>query len=165
MTYVLLVFYYNDLKYKEQILKKEKHMYNFLSLLIGIIIAVMIAFNGNLSNGLGTYCSLVVIHLVGFIGVLGIMLYKRIKISFINNLPFYLYIAGAISVFTVMFNNLSYTALGVSLPVALGLLGQLLTSLAFDHYGFLGTPKINFNKKKFIGLFIITIGIFVMAFA
>lgn len=140
-------------------------MYNFISLLIGILIAIMIVFNGQLSNGLDTYSSLVVIHLIGFAGVIGIMLYKKVKISFKNNLPLYLYIAGAISVFTVMFNNLSYPVLGVSLPVALGLLGQLLTSLAFDHYGILGMPKIAFNNKKFIGLFIITAGILVMAFA
>ncbi|NFB73433.1 EamA-like transporter family protein, partial [Clostridium butyricum] len=28
-------------------------MYNFLSLLIGILIAIMVAFNGELSNGIG----------------------------------------------------------------------------------------------------------------
>lgn len=140
-------------------------MYNFLTLLIGIIIAIMIAFNGSLSNGLGTYSSLVLIHLIGFIGVLGVMLCKKTKISFKNNLPLYLYIAGAISVFTVMFNTLSYSVLGVSIPVALGLLGQLLTSLAFDHYGFLGMRKIEFNIKKILGLFIISVGICVMAFA
>lgn len=96
--------------------------------------------------------------------VIGIVIFKKIKITFKNNLPLYLYIAGAISVFTVMFNNLSYAALGVSLPVALGLLGQLLTSLAFDHYGFLDVPKSNFNKKKFIGLLVIIAGIFIMSF-
>lgn len=116
-------------------------MYNFLSLLIGVLITIMIAFNGELSNKLGNYSALVIIHLVGFLIVLLILLSKKIKISFKNGLPIYLYSAGAISVFTVMFNNLSYTALGVSIPVALGLLGQLLTSLAFDHYGFLGVKK------------------------
>jgi transporter family-2 protein len=75
-----------------------------------------------------------------------------------------MYSAGAISVFTVMFNNLSYVALGVSIPVALGLLGQLLTSLFFDHFGFLGMTKIKFNKKKIIGLIIISLGISIMAF-
>lgn len=140
-------------------------MYNILSLLIGFLIAIMISFNGRLSDGLGNYSSLIIIHLIGFIIVLAIMLYKKIKISFRNNLPLYLYIAGAISVFTVMFNNLSYAALGVSLPVALGLLGQLLTSLAFDHYGFLDMPKVTFNKKKYIGLLIIILGISIMTFA
>lgn len=139
-------------------------MYNFLSLLIGVLITIMIAFNGELSNKLGNYSALVIIHLVGFLIILLILLFKKIKLSFRNGLPIYLYSAGAISVFTVMFNNLSYVALGVSLPVALGLLGQLLTSLAFDHYGFLGVKKIKFNKKKFIGLFIISIGISIMTF-
>ncbi|CUU47153.1 DMT family transporter [Clostridium beijerinckii] len=139
-------------------------MYNILSLLIGVLITIMIAFNAKLSDGLGNYSSLIVIHFVGLIIVIGIIIFKKIKITFKNNLPLYLYIAGAISVFTVMFNNLSYAALGVSLPVALGLLGQLLTSLAFDHYGFLDVPKSNFNKKKFIGLLVITAGIFIMSF-
>jgi len=139
-------------------------MYNFLSLLIGALVAIMVAFNGELSNKLGNYSSLVIIHLIGFVIILGIMFYKKIKISFRNSLPLYLYSAGAISVFTVMFNNLSYASLGVSLPVALALLGQLIASLAFDHYGFLGMPKLEFNKKKFVGLLIIIIGISIMTF-
>jgi len=139
-------------------------MYNVLSLLIGAIIAIMLAFNGELSKGLGNYFSLVIIHLVGFTTILVLMFYKKIKISFKNGLPLYLYSAGAISVFTVMFNNFSYAALGVSIPIALGLLGQIITSLAFDHYGFLGMPKIHFNKKKLIGLLIIIIGISIMTF-
>lgn len=139
-------------------------MYNFLSLVIGALIAIMVAFNGELSNGLGNYSSLIIIHLVGFIVVLAIMFYKKIKISFKNGLPIYLYIAGSISIFTVMFNNLSYPVLGVSLPVALGLLGQSITSLAFDHYGFLGMPKLKFDRKKIIGLLIIIIGVSIMTF-
>lgn len=138
-------------------------MYNFLSLLIGILIAIMIAFNGILSDGLGNYSSLVIIHLIGFVAILGILIYKNIKISFKNNLPLYLYIAGSISVLTVLINNLTFAVIGVSLPVALGLLGQLTTSLAFDNYGFLGMKKVNFSKKKFIGLSIIMIGIIIMS--
>jgi bacterial/archaeal transporter family-2 protein len=139
-------------------------MYNLLSLLIGAIIAIMVAVNGELSGSLGNYFSLIIIHLLGFLTILGIMLFKKIKISFRNGLPLYLYSAGAISVFTVMFNNLSYSALGVSLPIALGLLGQILTSLAFDHYGILGMPRIRFKKKKIVGLLIIVIGISIMTF-
>ncbi|MFT8350997.1 DMT family transporter [Clostridium saccharoperbutylacetonicum] len=139
-------------------------MYNLLSLLIGILISIMIAFNGKLSNGIGSYTSLLIIHAIGFFAIVIFLYFKKIKISFRNNIPLYFYIAGGISVFTVMFNNLSYSALGVSLPVALGLLGQLITSLAFDHYGFLGMPKVSFNKKKFIGLLFIIIGISIMAF-
>lgn len=139
-------------------------MYNFLSLLIGILIAVMVAFNGELSGNIGNYSSLVVIHVIGYLALVLLMLYKKIKIPFKMTLPLWLYSAGAISVGTVLINNLSYSAIGVSLPVALGLLGQSLTSLVFDHYGFLGIPKIKFNKNKIIGIVIIIIGVCIMTF-
>lgn len=139
-------------------------MYNFLSLLIGAFIAIMVAFNGRLSESLGNYLSLVIIHIVGFIVLLIIIKYKKLKISFKNHLPFYFYIAGSISIFTVMFNNLSFPVLGVSIPVALGLLGQSIASLAFDQYGFLGMQKVKFDKRKFIGLGIILLGISIMTF-
>ncbi len=139
-------------------------MYNFLSLLIGILIAVMVAFNGELSGNIGNYSSLVVIHVIGYLALVLLMLYKKIKIPFKMTLPLWLYSAGAISVGTVLINNLSYSAIGVSLPVALGLLGQSLTSLVFDHYGFLGMPKIKFNKNKIIGIVIIIIGVCIMTF-
>ncbi|MGM9933894.1 DMT family transporter [uncultured Clostridium sp.] len=139
-------------------------MYNFLSLLIGILIAVMVAFNGELSGNVGNYSSLVVIHVIGYIVLVLLMFYKKIKIPFKMTLPLWLYSAGAITVGTVLINNVAYNAIGVSLPVALGLLGQSLTSLIFDHYGFLGMPKIKFNKKKIIGIIIIIIGVCVMTF-
>ncbi len=139
-------------------------MYNILSLLIGTLIAIMIAFNGRLSSTMGTYSSLVLIHFIGYIFLVIIMLIKKIKIPFKMHLPLYLYSAGAMSVFTVLFNNISFPKIGVSLPVALGLLGQIGTSLVFDHYGLLGMPKIHFNNKKLIGFAIIIVGICIMTF-
>ncbi|MBY6939423.1 DMT family transporter, partial [Clostridium botulinum] len=43
-------------------------------------------------------------------------------------------------------------------------LGQTLTSMVFDQYGLLGMQKIKFNKKKLIGITIITIGVCIMTF-
>lgn len=139
-------------------------MYNILSLLIGMLIAIMVAFNGQLSSGIGNYFSLVVIHILGYLALLIFMIIKKIKIPFKLTQPVWLYSAGAISVFTVMFNNLAYPVLGVSLPVALGLLGQTVTSLVFDHFGFLGMPVVKFNKKKIIGISIIICGVLIMTF-
>lgn len=139
-------------------------MYNLLSLLIGILIAVMVAFNGELSNNTGNYSSLVIIHVIGYIALVILMMYKKIKIPFKMTLPLWLYSAGVITVGTVLINNVTYAEIGVSLPIALGLLGQSITSLVFDHYGFLGMQKIKFNKKKIIGITIIIIGVCVMTF-
>ncbi|WP_315076570.1 DMT family transporter [uncultured Clostridium sp.] len=139
-------------------------MYNLLSLLIGVLIAVMIVCNGDLSSGIGNYSSLMVIHILGYFALVIIMLYKKIKIPFKMHLPLYLYSAGALGIFTILFNNITFSVIGVALPVALGLLGQTLTSIVFDQYGLLGMQKIKFNKKKIIGITIITIGVCIMTF-
>lgn len=139
-------------------------MYNFLSLLIGFLIAVMVYANGLLSEGMGNYSSLVIIHIIGLISISAFLVIKKVKVSFRNNLPLYLYSAGAITTFTVLINNMTYSKIGVALPVALGLLGQSITSIIFDQFGLLGMPKIKFNKKKLIGLGIITVGVCLMTF-
>lgn len=139
-------------------------MYNLLSLLIGALIAIMVSFNGILSGAFGTYASLVIIHIVGLITMIIVLIYTKKRIHLNTNIPWYLYIAGVISIFTVMFNNLSYPVLGVSLPLALGLLGQTIASIIIDNYGLLGMKKIKFNQKKIIGLLIIVCGVCIMTF-
>lgn len=139
-------------------------MYKLLSGLIGILITVMLVFNGTLSKNTGNYSSIVIIHITGLICISCILLIKKIRINFTNNIPIYLYSAGAIGVFTVLLNNLSFNYIGASLTLALGLLGQSITSIVIDHFGLLGAKVYNFKKQKIIGLIIITIGIAVMTF-
>lgn len=137
-------------------------MYKLYSGFIGVLIAIMITINGSLANGIGNYSSTVLIHVVGLIAISVILIIKQIKIRHHRNIPFYLYSAGAIGVFTVLFNNLSFSKLGVSLTVALGLLGQTLASLVIDHYGLLGVPMVKLRKEKFIGIILVALGITIM---
>lgn len=137
-------------------------MNNLLSFLIGALISIMIMINGILSGSVGNYLSVVIIHIVGLIAMILILILNKAKIPFIKGLPLYLYSAGAIGVFTVLFNNISFTALGVSVPLALGLLGQSLTSIIIDHFGLLGMKIIKFDRKKSFGLLLITLGIIIM---
>lgn len=137
-------------------------MYNLLSGLIGILISVMLAFNGVLSKNLGSYTSIVVIHLVGLLCIGPLIIIKKAKLRIDRNISIYLYSAGAIGVFTVLFNNLSFNHLGAALTLSLGLLGQSIASIIIDNYGLLGSKVLKLRKEKFIGLFIIVIGIVVM---
>ena len=119
-----------------------------ISIFIGALITIMIALNGILSQYLGNYVSSVIIHLLGLIGMIFILIVTKTKIKYRNNLRWYFYSAGIIGVFTVIFNNISFAALGVSLTVSLGLLGQSLSSLVIDHFGLLGMNKALFESKK-----------------
>ena len=134
----------------------------FISIMIGALVSVMILFNGTLSNSVGNLTSSVIIHFVGLLAVILVLIISKIKFKFQIGIPFYLYSAGAIGVLTVVLTNLSFAELGVSLTLALGLLGQSVFSIFIDHYGLFDMRIIKFNRKKLIGLSIITIGIFIM---
>lgn len=134
-----------------------------LSTLIGVIIAVMILINGTLSGFTGNYTSSVIIHAVGLISIVLVLITSKSKLNIQKGIPLYMYSAGVVGIFTVFFNNLSFSALGVSMTLALGLLGQSLSSIIIDHFGLLGMKVVKFEKKKLIGLIFIIAGICVMA--
>ena len=137
-------------------------MNNLISVLIGALIALMVLFNGSLSSFLGNYQAGVIIHFVGLVATCLFMFTRKIKLKTKKNIPFYMYMAGVIGVITVMFNNIGFVNLGASLTLAIGLLGQTIASIVCDHFGLLGTNKFKFEKKKFIGLAFIVIGIGIM---
>ncbi|MEG0551647.1 MAG: DMT family transporter [Vagococcus sp.] len=139
-------------------------MTKIISVAIGMLITLMITLNGTLANATGNYTSSMLIHFLGLVGTIIVMIMAKTKLKLRNNLSWYVYTGGVIGVLTVLFNNLSFATLGVSLTVALGLLGQSLSSLIIDHYGLLGMKKIPFESKKIIGLLLIIAGIVVMAF-
>ncbi|KEH89314.1 membrane protein [Clostridium novyi A str. 4540] len=138
-------------------------MNKILSALIGMLIAVMITFNGELSSRTGNYLSSVIIHIVGLIITIGILIITKSKVKINKEVPIYMYNAGAIGVLTVLFNNITFSNLGVSLTIALGLFGQSITSIIIDHYGLLGMKVSKFNPNKLVGLFLIILGIIVMS--
>jgi len=137
-------------------------MNNLISAFIGAILSIMIMFNGVLTKTTGNYISIVVIHIVGLFSIILILLIRRPKLKLQNNIPLYWYSAGAIGVITVLFTNLSFLELGVSVTIALGLLGQSISSIIIDNFGLLGMDVVKFEKKKFIGLIFIAIGILIM---
>lgn len=132
------------------------------SAVVGGLIAVMVLLNGTLSNALGNYQSSILIHATGGLGILLILLVRKTGIRFYKEVPKYAYLAGVIGVVPIIANNIGFRVLGVSITLALGLLGQSLISIVIDHYGLFGMEVIKFHWKKLIGLTTIIIGIIVM---
>lgn len=133
-------------------------MYYFLSLLTGILISVMVAFNGRLTGQYGIYSATVIIHIVGLLLISAVVLIKRERL-FSQRYAWFLYLGGAIGVLTTIFNNFSFGRISVSAILALGLFGQSVAGLVIDQYGLFGMPKHPFTKPKLIGLLIIIAGI------
>jgi len=133
-----------------------------ISLIIGALTSIMILFNGTLSDSYGNLPSTIIIHVVGLIAILLLIIQKKNKLNFGKGLPILMYSAGLVGIGTVILTNLSFMELGVSLTLALGLLGQTIFSILIDHFGLFGISVEKFKPKKITGLLLIIFGIFVM---
>jgi len=136
-------------------------VYYILSLLTGILISVMVAFNGGLTEQYGLYSAAVLIHIVGLTLITAVVLLNRERI-FHKRHAWFLYLGGVIGVLTTVFNNFAFGRISVSAILALGLFGQSIAGLVIDQYGLLGMRKYPFTKRKLIGLALILAGIISM---
>ncbi len=136
-------------------------MYYSVAIIIGFIISTMTAMNGGLSNAYSLYPSSIIVHILALIILTIILIVRRDNIIIKEKLSFIYFLGGALGVLTLLFSNYAYPYLGVSVLLALCLLGQSLTSLVLDMFHvFNHNQKI--NCRTIIGIVIVTIGIVVM---
>jgi transporter family-2 protein len=144
-------------------------MYYFLALFTGVLITVMVTFNGQVTTAHGLYTATVVIHAVGLVFI-SLMLLVKQEAPFLRGIrdaegkrvPFYMFCGGAVGVVTVVLTNFAFGQLSVSALMALGLFGQSLSGIAVDQYGLFGMAKFPFNRRKLLGLGLMLVGIGVM---
>ena len=136
-------------------------MYYFLSLLNGVVVAIMLLANGRLTGFFGTYSATIIIHLTGLFATLLLALAKRDSL-FKNRQPWYLYLGGAIGVLTTLCTNYAFGKISLSALLAISLLGQSVAGIVVDHFGILGMPVHKFQKTKMLGLLLELVGIYFM---
>ena len=139
-------------------------MYYAISVITGILIAVMVFVNGDLTNFYGVYSTTALIHVIGLIFISIIILIKKDRFIVKEKLPLLLYTGGAIGYLTTLFDNLAFGGISVSALLALSLFGQCITSIILDQFGLMGMPKRPLIKQKFIGIGIVLVGIVFMLF-
>ncbi len=137
-------------------------MFKFGAILTGGLTAIMVTLNGILAGEISNFIALLIIHIVGLITVGAIILLKQKKFDFNKKIPFYYFTGGAFGVFLVLFNNITFNAIGVSLTLALGLLGQSVAAIIIDHFGLVGIKASRFDRRKIVGFGIIFAGIVFM---
>ncbi len=137
-------------------------MAEFLSIFSGILISVMLLFNGQLSEAYGNAFATVLIHALGLLGIGAWLAVKKQSLRHTLNEPWYMYMGGVVGVATVAMTNLTFVHLGVSLTLVLSLLGQVVVSFVIDTAGLLGAKKMRFEKKKLIGVGLVAAGAMLM---
>jgi transporter family-2 protein len=138
------------------------NMYNMLSLITGLVIAVMVALNGRLALQYGNFNAIIIVHVVGVIYAFLLCKLTNKRITIKKNLPLWLYLGGAIGILTIVFNNFAFGKISLTSIVALGLLGQTVASFLIDCIGIWGMKKHSFRKSSIIGFVFSLVGILVM---
>lgn len=137
-------------------------MYKASAVGIGMIIGIMLFFNGTLNMYLDSFTSGFIIHMVGIIAVILVLLFKGQRLKIQKNMPKYLYFGGLCGVLLVIFNNYCFIEIGATLTLTLGLFGQMIFSALVDHFGLFGMQKTKMHPKKMIGFATVTAGILLM---
>lgn len=138
-------------------------MYNFLSLLAGVIISFMIAVNGGLTAQYGVFGAAVIIHIVGVLfALLLLKLLPAPSQKTSGKIPWWLYTGGIIGVLTTAFSNFAYGKISITGIIALGLLGQAIASLVIDWLGLFKMTAYPPKKHTLAGLMLAFLGIVVM---
>jgi len=137
-------------------------MYDLLSLLAGILIAIMVSVNGHLTSAYGIFMAAMIIHIIGSLAAFGIRLIHRDHAPLWNHRPLWLYLGGAIGVLTTIFNNAAYGHISLTGIIALELLGQEIMSLVLDTWGLVGMKKQEFHRTFWYELLFSLVGILIM---
>ena len=137
-------------------------MYKKLSLINGVILAIMVFFNGILTGRIGPYRSTLIYYSLGLILIIGISIVKKIKLISLRKISLILYLPGILNLVTILLNNFTIPNLGVTLASSLSLFGQLVMSSLVDHLGLFGMPVNKIRKEKLLGLSVISLGIAAM---
>lgn len=137
-------------------------MYQPLALLTGVVLAVMVALNGNLAARHGIFPAAALIHMVGALFALVLCAVQKEKRPLWRHQPLWIYLGGAIGVLTTVFTNLAYGKVSMTGIVALGLLGQIVTAVLVDSLGLFGMEKRPLHKASLWGLAFSLAGVCVM---
>lgn len=137
-------------------------MYYLSSIFAGLIVAIMIVINGSLAAYYGLYSSTVIIHFVGAVLTLLFMIIKKENPFYKKGIPFWIYCGGTIGVTVTICNNMAFGKISVTALLALGLLGQSLTSIVIDHFGLFHMEQRRFIRNKLLGFLLTIVGIVIM---
>ena len=93
------------------------------------------------------------------LGILAAILHTRPDMAATRALPWYAWLGGAYGACFVVAAAWGVPRLGVAMTITLMVGGQLLLSLALDHFGALGVPRQPLNIGRVAGVGLVLAGV------
>ena len=131
-------------------------IYLFLS---GIFNSIMVSFNGQLGIYHSLFAVTFLVHVIAAIILfIYIPLIQHKKITF-KGVPLYVDTVGFLGVTIVAGSSWCTKTIGATAVLSLSVIGQMVCSAIFDHYGTFGVKKIPFKKEQIPAYILVLVGI------
>ncbi len=158
--YGILVLRYLSSRYMGGVM--EQKYYTSISILSGGLLAIMIFFNGILSNYTSPVFSSLIVHTVGLVVslILWFLTNKENNWKLISEkAPFWSYLGGFSGAFVVLTANIAVNSkLGLAGSLSFFILGQTIASLIVDSLGLFELNKKKLNKYDYVRVGLILLG-------
>lgn len=133
------------------------------ALAAGAAMSIQGVMNTRLGDKVGVFEANAFVQLVGFALSLGIaLIFGKGNIRLIGSSPWYSWLGGIIAPVITITVMLSIKDLSPTVAISTILLSQLLLAALIDAFGIMGTEKVPFSWKQYVGVALMAAGVLVM---
>lgn len=130
-----------------------------VGLLGGVSVGIQSPIAGAIGQKLGGTASSFIVHLSGLVfSAILLVLQGGEKIRDWRTLPWYMLGAGVFGLILYQTINITLPRLGSTTMIALIIIGQLLTGIVIDHFGWFGVTARPVDLTRLIGLVVLFAG-------
>jgi bacterial/archaeal transporter family-2 protein len=130
-----------------------------IGLVGGIAVGIQSPIAGAMGQRIGGTASSVVIHFSGFVFSLILLFFRGgQKIRDWNTLPWFMLGAGILGLVLIQTVNITLPRLGATTMLTLIIMGQLITGVLLDTFGWLVIGARPIDITRLIGVFVLLVG-------
>lgn len=137
-----------------------------LAALGGMAIALQALINARLQQSAGNpVLAATISFAVGFIGLVLVLIPTHLagtQTSMLSQAPWWAWTGGILGAFYIVLSILLIPRIGAAALISSAVLGQMVFSLAADHYGFLGTHVRAASPARLLGAALLVAGVFLI---
>lgn len=136
-----------------------------LGVIAGGLIALQSVLNASLGQRSGNFGSVLALTFISAILLIALIIFFPSTANFAD-LPgiseWYLYAGGILGVAILAIPIFLVPRIGTTSTLIAIVLGQSLVALVIDNFGFLSSPKIEFNLARGIGILLVAVGAYLV---
>lgn len=130
-----------------------------IGLIGGIAIGIQAPLSSLLSQRLGVFESVFIVHIGGAIVALVPLIIYGAKFSLWRTVPWYAFGAGTFGLLVISVMSYLIPRAGIATSLIILLAGQLLMGTILDHFGLLGAVQRPFDLTRVVGLSVVLAGV------